>query len=132
MFSPKKHLLSPMYDNILHDHLCDARLPTFETPTFFASYCLPNIPKVPREMTRASSPMEHIVNANVYTRIARYHQNSTIKNYFSKNTRFAKWTSLPSPPSSSLNLKDCLDNQTDFLDSQLDIADDKKFCLEVR
>ncbi len=25
-----------MYNSIVHDHLCDIRLPTFETPSFFA------------------------------------------------------------------------------------------------
>ncbi len=30
------YFLISMYDNILHDHLCDPRLPTFETLSFFA------------------------------------------------------------------------------------------------
>ncbi len=28
-----------MYNSIVHDHLCDTRLPTFETPKFFRLWC---------------------------------------------------------------------------------------------
>ncbi len=31
----RTYFLIPMYDNILHDHLCDTQLPTFETLKFF-------------------------------------------------------------------------------------------------
>ncbi len=38
----RAYLLISMYNSIVHDHICDTRLPTFETLSFFAYYLVKN------------------------------------------------------------------------------------------